>query len=314
MRTLFAASGGGHLTQLFNLQHRLPFELGEVTWFTFDTPQSRSMLEGERVVWAHPAPPRDWRAALRNRRLAAAMCRRLQFTTAVSTGASVAVSTLPTARRHGTRAIYIESAARVEGPSLSGRILAATPGVETFCQYRSWAGGAWSYAGSVFDAFEAGPQRQLAAIRNVVVTLGSQEGYAFDRLVERLVDVLPADAEVVWQTGATDTTRFGVEGIASMPASELETAIAGADLVVAHAGVGSALASVIKGVHPVLVPRSAAAGEHVDDHQVQIAAELAGRGLATCATPSELDLGLLESAAHQSVMRRVDTPPLDIPG
>ena len=158
MRTLLAASGGGHLTQLVNLRDRLPFEVGEVTWFTMDTPQSRSMLAGESVLFAHPAPPRDWRAVLANRRLAGAAFRRVGFDAAVSTGASIALSALPVSLAHGAATYYIESAARVEGPSLTGRLLSALPGMHTACQYRTWGDRRWSYAGSVFDCFEPGPR------------------------------------------------------------------------------------------------------------------------------------------------------------
>ncbi len=312
VRTLLAASGGGHLTQLVNLRERLPFDVGEVTWFTVDTPQSRSMLAGEQVVFADQAPPRDWRGALANARLAHAMCRRLRFDAALSTGASIAVSALPVASRAGAESYFIESAARVDGPSVSGRILAAVPGVRTFCQYRSWSGGPWAYAGSVFDSFEPGPVDAGARLDRVVVTLGSQDGYPFDRLVRRLRAVMPTDLQVLWQTGATETARLGIEGVRSMPAAQLEAAMVDADVVVSHGGVGSALSALLAGRHPVLVARRRSAGEHVDDHQLQITRALSDRGLATACTPEDLDLQVLRTAATRSVLRRVTPPPLDL--
>ncbi len=51
------------------------------------------------------------------------------------------------------RAIYIESAARATGPSVTGRLMARVPGVQRYAQYRAWATGRWRYGGSVFDAF-----------------------------------------------------------------------------------------------------------------------------------------------------------------
>lgn len=310
MRTLLAASPGGHLNELVNLRDRLPFDLGEVTWFTAKTAQSRSMLRGERVLFADPAPPRDWRAMLANTRLAAAACRRLRFDAAVSTGASMALSTLPTARIYGADAHYIESAARVDGPSLSGRMLAAFPGVRTYCQYRSWSDRTWRFAGSVFDGFEPGPELPEGALHNVVVTLGTQEGYPFDRLVARLHRVLPDHAEVLWQTGATDVTSYGIEGRFAVPAAELDTSMAAADVVVAHAGVGSALSAVSAGKHPVLVARCSSLGEHVDDHQLEVARELADRGLATACTPEELDVEVLQEAARRTCVRTTNPPSL----
>lgn len=310
MRTLLAASGGGHLTELVQLRQRLAFDPGEVTWFTPDTPQSRSMLQGERVVHADLAPPRDWRAAVRNARLAGAMCRRGSFDVAVSTGASIALSTLPIAHRHGARVHYVESAARVSGPSVSGRMLALAQGVNTYTQHPGWSNVRWPYAGSVFDSFEPGPDIDQRGVDRIVVTLGSQRGYPFDRLVERLVRVLPVGAEVTWQTGGTDPRAHGVVGRVSMPHDELIGAIAGADLVIAHAGVGSALSALEAGRHPVLVGRRRALGEHVDDHQLQIAEELSKRGLATACEPEEITAEVLARAARRRVVVAQDPPPL----
>lgn len=311
-RTLFTASGGGHLAELVTLSRRLPFDPGFTTWFTQDTAQARSILAGEQVVWAEPAPPRDWQAALRNARLAGAMARRFRFDVAVSTGASMAVSALPAAQLYGAKGIYIESAARVEGPSVSGRILAAYPGTKTFSQHPSWVGGRWSYAGSVFDSFETAPEAAVSRLRRVVVTLGSQRDYPFHRLVERLASVLPGTTEVLWQTGSTDGGRHGIQGLEFVPSDVLDAAMAEADLVVAHAGVGSALAAFGSGRHPLLVPRRASHGEHVDDHQVQIAAELRRRGLATVCDADELTLDVLLDAARQSIVTLLDPPPLDL--
>jgi len=239
------------------------------------------------------------------------MSRRYRFDVAVSTGASPAVSALPVAHQHGAEAYFVESAARVAGPSMSGRILTRWPGVRTFCQYRSWAAGRWSYAGSVFDAFEQCTAASVARVDRVVVTLGSQD-YPFDRLVKRLVDVLPVDAQVLWQTGATDPVAHGIDGRRYISADELESAMAVADVVVAHAGVGSALSALSVGRHPVLVPRRSAYGEHVDDHQEQIAGELSRRGLATTCDPDDIDLGVLMAASRVRVMQNLSCPDLKL--
>ncbi|MGA7420477.1 MAG: glycosyltransferase, partial [Acidimicrobiales bacterium] len=60
----------------------------------------------------------------------------------------------------------------------------------------------------------------------------------------------------------------------------LSAAMRSADLVIAHAGAGSAVSAMRAGHRPVLVPRHARHSEHGDVHQVQIAAELGRQGLA----------------------------------
>ena len=57
------------------------------------------------------------------------------------------------------------------------------------------------------------------------------------------------------------------------------------------------------------MPRERAHGEHVDDHQRQIANELAGRGLALTRSADELELADLSTAASLRVTR-VMPPPL----
>ena len=52
MRTLLVAATGGHLSQLVRLEPRLGLD-EEPTWVTFDTEQTRELLEGRRVVHAH---------------------------------------------------------------------------------------------------------------------------------------------------------------------------------------------------------------------------------------------------------------------
>jgi UDP-N-acetylglucosamine transferase subunit ALG13 len=90
--------------------------------------------------------------------------------------------------------------------------------------------------------------------------------------------------------------------------------ISEADLVVAHAGVGSALEALSAGRCPVLVPRRKAFGEHVDDHQSDIAAELAGRGLCIAREADELSEADLLDAAARTVRPPAEARPFRLRG
>jgi UDP-N-acetylglucosamine transferase subunit ALG13 len=146
-------------------------------------------------------------------------------------------------------------------------------------------------------------------IRRAVVTLGTTESYGFRRLIEALVPLL-SGAEVLWQTGVTDVSGLGISGCNALPHGELLTALGASDLVVAHAGTGAAITAIEQGICPVLVPRLRQYGEHVDDHQVQIAAELARRGLAVQADVPGITRDTLITAASMSVVRSKSRPPL----
>jgi UDP-N-acetylglucosamine--N-acetylmuramyl-(pentapeptide) pyrophosphoryl-undecaprenol N-acetylglucosamine transferase len=309
--TLLVASTGGHLKQLHQLHRRLDGVSGPFRWATFDTPQSRSLLAGEEVDFVPFIGGRDPRGVGRNFAYARRILRDRGIETLVSTGSAVALPFFAVARAMRLRCHYIESAARSDGPSLTGKLVARLPGVNLYCQYPAWAGGRWSFRGSVFDAYEAtgeGVLRQIGDLRKVVVTLGTFRGYGFPLLVQRLLELLPEGAEVLWQTGETDVSGFGIEGREAIPERELTAAMAAADLVVAHAGVGAALASLEAGKCPLLVPRRVARGEHVDDHQIQIARELSGRGVAIAAEADRLSVEDFCLAASRTVSQSQNPP------
>jgi UDP-N-acetylglucosamine--N-acetylmuramyl-(pentapeptide) pyrophosphoryl-undecaprenol N-acetylglucosamine transferase len=307
---LLVASGGGHLAQLHRLVDRLPQPSEERTWITFDTPQSRSLLDGQDVRYLPYTGSRAYLQTARNAWTANGVLRGRRYQRVISTGAAPALSFLPITLLHEAEPIYIESAARSSGPSLTGSILSRTPGVRLFTQYERWADRKWRYAGSVFDGFEAVPGGGSRSIERIVVTLGTIGGFGFSRLLERLVDIIPPDVSVLWQVGSTDASRLPIDGIVSVPSRELNERMRSADVVVAHAGIGSALAALDAGRCPVLVPRERAHGEHVDDHQQLIAAELDLRGLAVHRPVEALTFKDLEHAAGRAVRARSDVPSL----
>jgi UDP-N-acetylglucosamine--N-acetylmuramyl-(pentapeptide) pyrophosphoryl-undecaprenol N-acetylglucosamine transferase len=296
--TLLVASTGGHLAELHDLVPRLGVQ--ERRWVTFDSPQSRSLLAGEDVVHVPPAVSRDLVGAVRDLVIARKMFRRRRYDRVISTGASVAMSFFVPATAAGVECAYIESATRTDGPSLTGRMAARLPGVKMFTQYRSWADETWLYGGSIFDGFAAGPSGRRA-VRKVVVTLGTHPRYTFPRLLARLVDILPPGLDVLWQVGATRVARMPADARVSVPIDEMRRAMREADVVVSHAGVGSALAAMQAGRRAVFVPRRRLHGEHVDDHQVAMARELQRRDLVLAREADEVTFADLETAASWSV-------------
>jgi UDP-N-acetylglucosamine transferase subunit ALG13 len=307
MSTLLVAQSGGHLAELHQLRPRLSGIDPDVVWVTFDTPQSRSLLEGEEVVFIPESHTRDFGRVLCNLAPARRLLSRSDISGVVSTGASVALSFLPLARGMGMPAHYIESATRTCGPSLTGRLLQSVPGVELYTQHERWAGGRWQWAGSVFEGYEVS-ERDFPRMCRAVVTLGAHPRFGFRRLVERLIEVIPSDIEVLWQTGATDVSGLPIEAHRALPATELCSAMREADLVVGHAGIGSAISALEAGRAPLLAPRDATHGEHVDDHQKQVAKDLRDLGIATVLEPEMITTeALLDMAALRAQRRK--TPP-----
>jgi UDP-N-acetylglucosamine--N-acetylmuramyl-(pentapeptide) pyrophosphoryl-undecaprenol N-acetylglucosamine transferase len=299
--TLLVASGGGHFEELRLLRDRFGVEPDDSTWVTWDTAQTRSALGTEERIFVQRCQPKDLRRVLQDSVVARRVLSSRQWDRVISTGSIVAVPFLTVARFYGVACHYIESAARMTGPSLSARILEHVPGVHCYGQSRSWTAGrrSWQYRGSVFDAFQPalGTPRHIS---KVVVSLGTSR-YPFPRLVTALRAILPSSADVVWQIGPMALDTPGVQTHAQMSQHDLSAAMREADLVIAHAGVGTALQAMEAGHCPVLVPRRADRREHVDDHQFEVAAELAGRGLAVTCAPDELTLDFLTRASAHGV-------------
>ena len=304
--TLFVASTGGHLEELIRLAARLSPRVEQSRWVTFDDPQSRSLLAGDNVTFARYVAPRDYRSAAANLGTAHRLLRSGRYARVVSTGSGIALPFFLAARLEGISSHYIESAARASGPSLTGRLLGRLPGVQVYAQYPAWAGARWRYRGSLFDDYEPAPLVGAPHLaRRVVVTLGTMRAYGFRRAVERLHEILPEvtapGAEVLWQVGNTPTADLDIGSHDRISAAVLRSAMSEADLVVAHAGVGSVLTAMDLGKCPVLLPRRRQHGEHVDDHQQMIATDLGSRGLAVSTEVAELGPHHLRAAMARTV-------------
>ncbi len=315
MTALLVANDGGHIMQLHTLRRRLDIT-DDLLWMTPRTPQTESLLAGEQVRWTRPCPTRDVGALVHNTWDARAVFSQHDVSIAVSTGAALALAVLPQARMRGVPCVYIESATRVTGPSVSGALLARVPGITMYSQSAALCSGRWKFLASPWDVYETGRGATSADrcgpdLHAVVVSLGTSP-YDFRRLVERLTAILPPEAEVLWQTGSTDVSGLGIQARPHVPSAELKAAIERADVVISHAGTGAALAALEAGRCPILVPRRATRQEHVDDHQLQIALDFALRDLAIVRDVGHLKYDDLLLAAARTVVRKPNLPRLPI--
>ena len=112
----------------------------------------------------------------------------------------------------------------------------------------------------------------------ILVMVGTNK-YPFDRLVRAADDLASLD-EVVVQRGTSTVVPTYAQSVDFVPFDKLVELVKTAQLVVTHAGVGSIVVSLSQGRIPVVVPRLARFGEHVDDHQLQIASAFSDRGFA----------------------------------
>jgi UDP-N-acetylglucosamine--N-acetylmuramyl-(pentapeptide) pyrophosphoryl-undecaprenol N-acetylglucosamine transferase len=134
------------------------------------------------------------------------------------------------------------------------------------------------------------------------VTLGTHE-QPFERALD-MVEPLAEQEEVIVQHGNTPPrpVRAGMRWFDFVDYDELERLTKTASAVICHAGVGSIMTVLAAGKTPVVIPRRRALGEHVDDHQLQIAEELEAQCLVVaCVEARDLRSAL---AAARSRRRR----------
>ena len=108
----------------------------------------------------------------------------------------------------------------------------------------------------------------------IFATVGTH-GQPFERLI-RALETLPGN-ELVVQHGHSRPPRGAAHAAAFMPFPEVLWRIEAAEAVIMHAGVGTILCARRAGHTPLVVPRLRRHGEHVDDHQLELARALGER-------------------------------------
>ena len=110
----------------------------------------------------------------------------------------------------------------------------------------------------------------------IFATVGTHQD-GFPRMLGAL-ESLPAGSDLVVQYGNGRPPANARVAEAFMPFDAMLHWFSGAERVVTHAGVGSILLAIRHGHLPVVMPRLKRNGEHVDDHQVELAERMAERG------------------------------------
>lgn len=110
----------------------------------------------------------------------------------------------------------------------------------------------------------------------ILVTVGTHD-QGFNRLVQAMDDVaasLSLNEPVVIQRGSSSYEPQHAEHFKFTTKKKIEQLTQQARIVVAHAAAGSALVTLLNQKPLIVVPRLQRFGEHVDDHQLQLAKAL----------------------------------------
>ena len=131
----------------------------------------------------------------------------------------------------------------------------------------------------------------------ILVTVGTQK-FQMDRLI-KAVDELAGSGilneNFFIQSGHSTYTPQHCRYAAFLKKEEMEEKIDGCSILLSHAGVGSILMGLKRGKKVLVVPRMQKFGEHVDDHQIEIAESFAKAGYIKMVTDTET---LAEAIVH----------------
>lgn len=128
---------------------------------------------------------------------------------------------------------------------------------------------------------------------------------SFDRLIEKMDELTPSlGHKVVMQIGSSTYEPRNAEYFRFTDGWRMEHLTGQADVVVSHAAAGAIITALKWRTPLIVVPRLKRFGEHVDDHQLQLAEALSGEGSVTAVYDVEHLERALKSARQASAVHR----------
>lgn len=312
VRICLAGSGGGHVRQLLDLR---PLWSDYSYFFVSeDTALTRTLANDHPFRYVcHLAlgqarlghPIRMAVAAVRNAFESLGVILKERPHVLITTGAGAVFFSVVWARLFGTKIVLIESLARFEQPSVFGRMAARF----AHCKIAQAAPLAnyWPDA-AIFDPIRLLPSRPVAKKPLLYATVGAI--LPFDRLIGMVADLKARGGiaeEVLLQVGHGGMRPEGLKSVETLPFDEVGKVLKDADIVVCHGGTGSLITALREGCKVVAVPRLFERGEVYDDHQLEITAAFADRGLISVAnTPEEFAAAIAACPARERVFATSD--------
>ena len=118
----------------------------------------------------------------------------------------------------------------------------------------------------------------------IYVTLGTQK-FPFDRLLKKIDYLCEKEIinsrEMIVQCAYHDYNPKHFKIIELIDINKVVDIIQNSDLIITHAGTGSIVQAIKFKKRVIIVPRNKDYGEHIDNHQIEIANVLSEKGNAT---------------------------------
>ena len=141
----------------------------------------------------------------------------------------------------------------------------------------------------------------------IFVAVGTQK-FQLNRLLQildQLVENGVIQELVFAQTGHSDYIPRCFDSTPFLSKNQFEEMIAHCDLVITHSGVGTILCGIMHGKPVIVFPRLAKYGEHVDDHQLQIAESFLKQNLVLVCLEDDSIVELAQKAREHVFSRYI---------
>jgi UDP-N-acetylglucosamine transferase subunit ALG13 len=292
LRICLAASGGGHIRQLLDLERA--WSRYDYFFLSEDTALSRSISKKHPTHYVpHFAFGQIRREGLfkmissgfRNCVASAGIMFRTRPHVVITTGAGAAFFTIFWARMLGAKIVLVESLARFDKPSIFAQLVA--PFAHRKVVQSEGLADVWPDA-EVFDPLQTLDTPRPAKKPLLFATVGAI--LPFDRMVKMVAELkargdIPED--VIIQTGENGFSPDGIQTVETLPFEDMLETMENADIVVCHGGTGSLITALRQGCRIIAVPRLVQFGEVYDDHQSEITGAFESRGLVSVANTTE---------------------------
>lgn len=125
---------------------------------------------------------------------------------------------------------------------------------------------------------------------DILVSVGASE-YGFDRLL-KIVDEICEEglldgSHVVAQKGSAQYEPHHFKSFKLIARDDYQKYLEHADVIISHAGTGSVIPPLKMGKKVIVFPRREKYGEHLDDHQLELASVFTNGGYTLCANNKE---------------------------
>jgi UDP-N-acetylglucosamine transferase subunit ALG13 len=313
LRICLAASGGGHVRQLLDLEP--VWRVHDSFFITEDTALGKDLATKYRTRFVqHYAlgqarlgkPGIMLKAAAQNFRQSTRIIVEERPDVVITTGAGAVYFAAVLARMRGARVFLIDSFARFDKPSKFARLL--SPFAHDRIVQSQALAGALHHA-RVFDPLKRLDGPRPAKEPLMFATVGAT--LPFDRLVATVANAKAGGLipeRVIAQVGAGGRMPSEFErSVEGLDFGEVQSILRTADIVVCHGGTGSLVTALREGCRVIAVPRRFELGEHYDNHQSEITTAFEERGLITVArTPEDFAGALQKARAREPVLATTD--------